>query len=64
MLSEVFWTFFISSVCGVLLVGVRLCYKSKCKELDFCCVKIVRDTEGEGKLDEIIPRVENNSDKL
>ena len=61
MLSEVFWTFFISSVCGVLLVGVRLCYKSKCKEIDFCCVKIVRDTEGEEKLDEIVP---NNSDKL
>lgn len=51
MLSEVFWTFFISSVCGVILVGVRLCYKSKCKEVDFCCFKIVRDVEGEEKID-------------
>ena len=51
MLSEVFWTFFISSVCGVILVGIRLCYKSKCKEVDFCCLKIVRDVEGEEKID-------------
>ena len=51
MLSEVFWTFFISSVCGVILVGIRLCYKSKCKEVDFCCFKIVRDVEGEEKID-------------
>ena len=51
MLSEVFWTFLISSVCGVILVGVRLCYKSKCKEVDFCCLKIVRDVEGEEKID-------------
>jgi hypothetical protein len=51
MLSEVFWTFLISSVCGVILVGVRLCYKSKCKEVDFCCLKIVRDVEGEEQID-------------
>lgn len=57
-LSEVFWTFFISSVCGVVLIGVRLCYKSKCKEVSFCCFKIVRDTYGEEHLDE---RVGNNS---
>ena len=61
MLSEVFWTFLISSVCGVVLVGVRLCYKSKCKEVDICCLKIVRDVEGEEKLDRIeIPRSPSN----
>jgi hypothetical protein len=27
-------------------------YKSKCKEVSCCCLKIVRDTEGEEKLDE------------
>ena len=64
MLSEVFWTFLISSVCGVVLVGVRLCYKSKCKEVDFCCVKIVRDVEGEEKIDKIeINRVDSKSEK-
>jgi hypothetical protein len=30
-----------------------MCYKSKCKEFDFCCIKIVRDTQGEEKIDEI-----------
>ena len=43
MLSEVFWTFLISSVCGIILVGVRLCYKSKCKVLECCCFKVIRD---------------------
>ena len=67
MLSEVFWTFLISSVCGVILVGVRLCYKSKCKEVDFCCLKIVRDVEGEEKIDSVNPQRINSatsSDKI
>ena len=67
MLSEVFWTFLISSVCGVILVGVRLCYKSKCKEVDLCCLKIVRDVEGEEKIDSINPQRINSttsSDKI
>ena len=64
MLSEVFWTFFISSVCGVILVGVRLCYKSKCKEVDFCCFKIVRDVEGEEKIDENNPQRTTSSEKI
>lgn len=63
MLSEVFWTFLISSVCGIVLVGVRLCYKSKCKEVDCCCIKIVRDVEGEEKIDRIeINRVDSKTD--
>lgn len=55
-LSEVFWTFLISSVCGILLVGIRLCYKSKCKEVSVCCLKIVRDVETEEKEMELIMR--------
>lgn len=53
MLSEIFWTFLISSVCGAVLVCVRLCYKSKCKEVNVCCFKIVRDVEGEEKIDTV-----------
>jgi len=64
MLSEVFWTFLISSVCGVILVGVRLCYKSKCKEVDFCCLKIVRDVEGEEKIDVNNPQRTTSSEKI
>jgi hypothetical protein len=64
MLSEVFWTFLISSVCGVVLVGVRLCYKSKCREIDFCCLKIVRDVEGEEKIDRSESKDISNSNKV
>jgi len=58
-LSEIFWTFFISSVCGVLLVAIRLCYKSKCKEVDFCCFKILRDVSVEEREGEL--QLRNNS---
>ena len=51
-LSEVFWTFLITSCIGLLLAIAKLCYKSKCKEVNMCCFKIVRDTEGEEKIDE------------
>jgi hypothetical protein len=27
------------------------CYKSKCKEVEFCCIKITRDTTAEEELD-------------
>jgi hypothetical protein len=29
-----------------------MCYKSKCKEVDCCCIKIVRDTHAEEKEEE------------
>ena len=51
--SEVFWTFFLTSVIGCVLTIVRQAYKSKCKEVDVCCIKIIRDTENEEKIDEI-----------
>lgn len=63
-LSEVFWTFLISSVCGVILVGIRLCYKSKCKEVNFCCLKIVRDVEGEEEIDANNPHRATSSEKI
>jgi len=46
-LSEVFWTFLITSVIGLILGIVRICYKSRCKEVSFCCFKVVRDTDAE-----------------
>jgi len=50
-LSEVFWSFLISSCVGLLLAVCRLMYKSKCREVNVCCIKIVRDTQGEEELD-------------
>lgn len=50
-LSEVFYTFLITSVIGLILAIARICYKSKCKSVDFCCIKIIRDVEGEERID-------------
>ena len=43
MLSEVFWSFFVSSMIGFLIATYKLCLKRKCKEVDVCCIKIIRD---------------------
>jgi hypothetical protein len=45
--DAVFWSFFITSIIGFLLKCASMAYKSKCKEVDFCCLKIVRDVEVE-----------------
>ena len=47
IMSEVFWTFFVSSMVGFCIVIAKMCYKSKCKNIDMCCVKIVRDVDVE-----------------
>ena len=52
-LSEVFWTFFITSIIGLCLGAARICYKSKCKEVDLCCLKVIRDVTAEEKVDEL-----------
>jgi hypothetical protein len=52
MLSEVFWSFFITSTIGCLLATTALLYRSKCKEITCCGCKIVRDIEAEVELDE------------
>lgn len=53
-MTEVFWTFFITSLIGLTIASIKLCYKSKCKEIHFCCMKIVRDTEAEKKETEFL----------
>ena len=51
MFSEVFFTGLYSSLIGFLLAISAQCYKSKCKKVNFCCIKIIRDVEGEEQLD-------------
>lgn len=50
-LSEVFYTFLITSVIGLLLGVGRICYKSKCSSIDVCCVKVIRNIDAEVKED-------------
>ena len=54
-----FYMFLITSVIGCFGMSLRMMYKSKCKEVDFCCIRVLRDTQGEEKIDEI----ENNNKK-
>ena len=51
MLSEVFWTGLHFSLIGFLLALGSQCYKSKCSQIDVCCIKVIRDVEGEESLD-------------
>jgi hypothetical protein len=51
MFSEVFFTGLYSSLIGFLIAIGAQCYKSKCKEVKICCIKITRDVEGEEILD-------------
>jgi len=53
VMSEVFWTGLYSSLIGFILALGSQCYKSKCKEVNFCCIKIIRDVEGEEQLDNV-----------
>ena len=51
MFSEVFFTGLYSSLIGFLIAIGAQCYKSKCRQVDICCIKIIRDVEGEEQLD-------------
>ena len=42
-LSEVFLTFAVTSFIGCVLAIANICYRSKCKEIGFCCITIKRD---------------------
>ena len=50
MFSEVFFTGLYSSLIGFLLAMGAQCYKSKCKEVNIGCIKVIRDVEGEEEL--------------
>ena len=43
MVSEVFLTFAVTSFIGCILSIGALAYRSKCKEVTCCCLKIIRD---------------------
>lgn len=47
MLSEVFWVAFITTMSATLIKCGAMLYKSKCREVECCCIKIVRDIEAE-----------------
>ena len=52
MLSEVFWVAFITTASGMVIKLASMAYKSKCKEFQCCCLKVVRDVVLEEKENE------------
>lgn len=52
MLSEVFWVAFTTTVTGMIIKLCSMAYKSKCKEVSACCIKIIRDVEAEEREEE------------
>lgn len=46
-------------LCTALTLSIRFCYKSKCSEVECCCVKIKRDVQVE--LEEDLNQPEKNN---
>lgn len=47
MLSETFWVFVVATASALFGLVLKLCYDSKCTNIDCLCLKIKRDTAGE-----------------
>ena len=43
MLSEGFWVFLVGTSAGIVGVILKICYDSKCSDIECCCIKIKRD---------------------
>jgi hypothetical protein len=54
--NAVFYISICTLLCTCMTLSVKYCYKSKCKEVKFCCIKITRDIETELKEDIQNPR--------
>ena len=53
MLSEIYWSFFTTSVISCLLVIIRTIYKSKCSSCSCLGITIERSVDLEEKIDEL-----------
>ena len=49
--TEVFWVGLYTAGVGVILAIMNQCYKSKCRQIDICCIKIIRDVAIEEGID-------------
>ena len=49
--NAVFYISLCTILCTSISLAFKFCYKSKCKEVDLCCLKIVRDVDIEKQED-------------
>ena len=54
--SEIFYTGLYTESMAFCLGVFSYLYKSKCKQVDICCIKIIRDVEVEEKELELVSR--------
>ena len=47
MLSETFYVFVVATLSALIGLVLKLCYDSKCTDIDCFCLKIKRNTTGE-----------------
>ena len=50
-MSETFYVGLYSALMGFILAISAQCYRSKCREVKICCIRIIRDVEGEEEFD-------------
>jgi hypothetical protein len=53
MLTEVFYSFLITSLIGCVLALAKMAYKSKCKRCSICGISVERSVELEETIDEL-----------
>jgi hypothetical protein len=51
--NSTFWLSIAGSVFGLTAIIIKALKSSKCKEFKCCCIKCIRDTQAEEKLDEL-----------
>ena len=59
--DAVFWSFFITSVIGLIIGLSKMAYRSKCKEVSCFCAKVIRDINAEEKEFEFTQTHQTNS---
>jgi hypothetical protein len=59
-----FWITMAGICIGFFGLVLRLCYKSKCKQIECGCIKIIRDTENEEKLDELNTKSDSKDNNI
>ena len=59
--NAVFYISLCTILCTSISLAIKYCYKSKCKEVSVCCLKIVRDVDIE-KQEDLTNNNQNNLD--
>jgi hypothetical protein len=49
--NAVFYISLCTIFCTSISLAFKFCYKSKCREVDLCCLKIIRDVDVEKQED-------------